>query len=95
MNRMEIKLFNVFLIKLGTNVAQEERINPIDFRCQSSKVKVKVGKRLYNLVNTINIKLLHVSAFLISVARNAAYDEWMNSIDFGGQLVKGHGHTLQ
>ena len=31
-------------------------MNPIDFRGQRSNVKVIIGERLYNLMNTIKIK---------------------------------------
>ena len=52
-----------FFIKLGRHVSHGERIDPIDFGGQRSKVKVKVTMDIFGnkLVNTIETKLLCAS----------------------------------
>ena len=51
-----------FLIKLGRHVNHGERMNPIDFEGQRSKVKVTMDIYGDKLVNTINTKLLCISS---------------------------------
>ena len=55
-----------FFVKLGGHVNHDERMNPIDFGGQSSKVKVTVDIYGNKLVNTIETKLL--CAFLSNLA---------------------------
>ena len=43
-----------------TKLSNEDRMKPIDFGDQRPKVKVTIDKRLSNLVNTIEVKLLSV-----------------------------------
>ena len=50
-----------FLIKLSRHVNHGERMNPIDFGGQSSKVKVTIDIYRNNLVNAIATKPLCVS----------------------------------
>ena len=50
-----------FLIKLGRHVNHDERMNPIDFGGQRSKVNVTMDIYGNNLVNTIGAKLLCAS----------------------------------
>ena len=49
-----------FFVKLGRHVNHDERMNPIDFGGQRSKVKVKMDINGNKLVNTIEIKPLHI-----------------------------------
>ena len=51
-----------FLIKLGRHVDHGERMNPIDFGGQRSKVKVKMDRYGDKLVNTIETKQLCISS---------------------------------
>ena len=74
-------------IKLGRHVHYDERMNPIDFGGQRSKVKVTIHiyGNIYKLVNEIQTKLLCASQ------SNLAYkchSERMDPIDFGGQRSK-------
>ena len=50
-----------FFVKLGRYVHHGERMNPIDFRGQRSKVKVTMGVYGNKLVNTIETKPLCIS----------------------------------
>ena len=50
-----------FLVKLGTHVNHDERMNPIDFGGQRSKVKVTMNIYGNRLVNTIETKPLCIS----------------------------------
>ena len=50
-----------FLIKLGRHVRHGERMNPIDFGGQRSKVKVTMDLYRNKLVNMIETKLLCIS----------------------------------
>ena len=50
-----------FFVILGRHVKNDERMNPIDFRGQRSKVKVTIDKYGNKLVNTIETKPLFVS----------------------------------
>ena len=50
-----------FFIKLGRHVNHGERMNPIDFGGQRSKVKVTMDIYGNKLVNTIETKLLCIS----------------------------------
>ena len=49
-----------FLIKLGRHVNHDERMDPINFGGQRSKVKVTMDIYGNNLVNTIATKLLRL-----------------------------------
>ena len=49
-----------FFVKLGRHVNHDERMNPIDFGGQRSKVKVKMDIYGNKLVNTIETKPLHI-----------------------------------
>ena len=51
-----------FLIKLGRHINHNERMNPIDFEGQRSKVKVTMDIYGDKLVNTIETKLLCISS---------------------------------
>ena len=61
------------MIKLGRNVSHGERMNPIDFGGQRSKVKVTMDIYGYKLVNMIETKLLSFSllnlADMLTMAR--------------------------
>ena len=50
-----------FLIKHGRHVNHDERMYPIDFGGQRSKVKVTMDIYGYKLVNTIETTPFHVS----------------------------------
>ena len=50
-----------FFIKLGRHVNRDERMIPIDFGGQRSKVKVEMDVYGNKLVNTIETKLLCIS----------------------------------
>ena len=50
-----------FFVKLGRQVNHDERINPIDFGGQRSKVKVIMDIYGNKLVNIIETSLLHIS----------------------------------
>ena len=50
-----------FFVKLGRHVSHDERMNPIDFEGQRSKVKVTMGIYGNKLLNTIAIKPLIAS----------------------------------
>ena len=50
-----------FLIKLGRHVRHGEKMNPIDFGGQRSKVKVTIDIYGNKLVNTIETKPLCIS----------------------------------
>ena len=50
-----------FFIKLGRHVKHDERMNPIDFGGQRSKVKVTMDIYGNKLVNTIENKPLCIS----------------------------------
>ena len=50
-----------FLIELGRHVSHGERMNPIDFDGQKSKVKVTMDIYGNKLVNTIETKPLCIS----------------------------------
>ena len=75
-------------IKLGRHVHCDERMNPIDFGGQRSKVNVTIdilyGKKL---VNKIEIKPLCASIF-IKLSRHLSHSNWMDPIHFGGQRSK-------
>ena len=47
-----------FFVKLGRNVSHSERMNPIDFGGQRSKVKVTIEMYGNKLVNTIETNSL-------------------------------------
>ena len=51
-----------YFIKIGRHVSRSERMDPIDFECQSSKVKVSIDMYRNKLVNMILTKLLCVSS---------------------------------
>ena len=77
-----------FLIKLGTHISDGERMNPIDFGGQRSKVKVTMDIYGNKLVNMIETKPLCIS--LSNLAE-------MLTMMKGGTLsileVKGQGHN--
>ena len=77
-----------FLIKFGRHVSHGERMNPIDFGGQRSKVKVTIGIYGNKLVNIIETKPLCISlsnlADMITMVRG-----WTQSI----LEVKGQGHN--
>ena len=50
-----------FFVKLGRHVNHDERMHPIDYRGQRSKVKVTMDIYGNKLVNTIETKPLHIS----------------------------------
>ena len=50
-----------FLIKLGRHISHGERMNPIDFEGQRSKVEVTMDIYGNKLVNTIETKPLCIS----------------------------------
>ena len=50
-----------FFVKLGRHVNHGEKMNPIDFGGQRSKVKVTMDMHGNKLVNTIETTPLHVS----------------------------------
>ena len=50
-----------FFVKLGRHVNHDERINPIDFGGQRSKVKIAMDTYENKLVNTIETKPLCIS----------------------------------
>ena len=50
-----------FFVKLGRHVNHDERMNPIDFGGQRSKVKVTMDIDGNKLVNTLETKLLCAS----------------------------------
>ena len=51
-----------FFVKLGRHVSHSERMNPIDFGGQRSKVKVTIEMYGNKLVNTIETKPLCASS---------------------------------
>ena len=51
-----------FFVKLGRHVNYDERMNPIDFGGQRSKVKVTMDIYGNKLVNTIETTPLHTSS---------------------------------
>ena len=51
-----------FFVKLGRHVNHDERMNPINFGGQRSKVKVTMNIYGNKLVNTIETKLLCASS---------------------------------
>ena len=53
--------FACFFVKLSRHVNHDERMNPIDFGGQRSKVKVTMDIYGNNFVNTIETKLLCAS----------------------------------
>ena len=61
MNVIATKPLVYFLIKLGRHVNHDERMDPINFGGQRSKVKVTMDIYGNNLVNTIATKLLCAS----------------------------------
>ena len=77
-----------FLIKRGRHVSHGERMNPIDFVCQRSKVKVTMDIYGNKLVNTVETKPLCIS--LSNLAN-------MLTLERGWTLlileVKGQGHN--
>ena len=63
MNTIEAKPLCVFFfIKLGKHVSHSERMKPIDFGGQRSKVKITIEMYGNKLVNTIDTKPLCASA---------------------------------
>ena len=70
-----------FSIKLARRVSHSERMYPIDFGGQRSKVKVIIDIYGNKLVNTIETKPLCASSS--NLADN--HGERMISLDFGGQ----------
>ena len=74
-----------FFVKLGRHVNHDERMNPIDFGDQRSKVKVTMDIYANNLVNTIETKPLY---FIIKLGRHINHGERMDPIDLGGQRSK-------
>ena len=68
-----------FLIKLGRHVSHGERMNPIDFGGQRSKVKVIMDIYGNKFVNTIETKPLCISG------RDVNHGERVDPIDFGRQ----------
>ena len=75
-----------FFIKLGRHVNHGEKMNPIDFRGQRSKVKVTMDIYGNKIVNMIKTKLL--CFFIIKLGRHVNHGERMDPIDFGGQRPK-------
>ena len=75
-----------FFIRLGKHVNRDERMNPIDFGGQRSKVKVTLDIYGNKLVNTI--ETLTVVDFFIRLGKHVNRDERMHPIDFGGQRSK-------
>ena len=77
-----------FFIKLGRHFSHVERINPIDFGGQRSKVKVKMDIHRNKLVNMIETKPLCIFssnlAHMLTMVRG-----WTLSI----LEVKGQGHN--
>ena len=72
-----------FLIKLGRHVNHGERIYPIDFEGQRSKVKVTMDIYGDKLVNTIETKPLCISSSNLANMLSK-----VNSIDFRGYSSK-------
>ena len=60
-NTIETKPLCISFFKLGRHVSHVERMDPIDFEGQRSKVKVTMDIYGNNLVNTIATKLLCAS----------------------------------
>ena len=75
-----------FFVQLGRHVSHNERMNPIDFGGQRSKVKVTIDIYGNKLVNTN--RDLTIVDFFIKLGRHVNHGERMNPIDFGGQRSK-------
>ena len=71
-----------FFIKLGRHVSHGERMNPIDFEGQRSKVKVTMDIYGDKLVNMIETKPLCISSSNLAEILTV---ERMDHIDFGCQ----------
>ena len=72
-----------FFIKLGRHVHHDERMNPIDFWDQRSKVKVTMdiyGNKLVNMIHEHDSNYTIV-CFLIKLGRRISHGERMNPID--------------
>ena len=72
-----------FFVKLGRHVNHDERMNPIYFGGQRSKVKVTIDIYGNTLVNTIESELLWIS--FIKLDRHVNHGKRMDPIDFEGQ----------
>ena len=87
-NTIETTPLLVFFVKLGRHVNHGERINPVEFGGQRSKVKVTIDIHGNKLANTIETKLLCASwsnlAGMLAMVRG-----WTLFI----LEVKGHGHN--
>ena len=71
-----------FFVKLGRHVNHDERMHPIDFGGQRSKVKVTMDIYGNKLVNTIDLTVVD---FFIRLGKHVNHGERMNPIDFEGQ----------
>ena len=69
-----------FLIKLGRHVSHGERMNPIDFGGQRSKVKVTMDIYGNKLVNTIETKPFCISlsnlADMLTIRNQRSNSQW-------------------
>ena len=77
-----------FFVRLGRHVYHDERMNPIDFGGQRSKVKVTIDVYGNKLVNTIETKLL-----CISLSNLAEMLSMMRAWTLLILEVKGQGHN--
>ena len=75
-----------FFIKFGRHVSHSERMDPIDFGGQRSKVKVTIDMYGNKLVNTIKTKLFF--CFFSELGGHVNHCERINPIDFGGHRSK-------
>ena len=73
-----------FFIKLGIHISHSERMDPIEFGEQGSKVKVTIDKYGNKLVNKIETKPLCTSSsnlvYIQAIVRDKTH--------FGGQMSK-------
>ena len=72
-----------FFVKFGRHFNHDERMNPIHFGSQRSKVNVTMDVYGNKLVNTIETKLLCIS--LSNLTDMLIMVREMDSIDFGGE----------
>ena len=77
-----------FFVKLGRHVNHDERMNPIDFGGQRSKVKVTMDIYGNKLVNTIETKPLCIS--LSNLAHMLTMVRWWTLLILE---VRGQGHN--
>ena len=86
-----------YFIKLGRLVNHCERMDPIDFGAQRSKVKVTIDIYGNNVVNTIGTKPLcafeydrdyTIACFFVKLGRHVNHGKRMNPLNFGGHRSK-------